>query len=279
MKRKRASASTEIVEVSRVLSCQLDVLDVTSHVQSVKYVYNAYQHAWEAYVQYVEAFARERVPMLLVGMNPGPWGMAQTGVPFGDVVAVTEFLKISRTDVKRPKRECPSRRVLGFDCPRREVSGTRLWGFMERRFGSSEQMRQALFVYNYCPLSFMSASGANVTLDKLPLNLRGEVQRLCDKALLDLITVLQPQVVVGIGIYVGNRIKSLDVPSELVRAVIQHPSPASPSGRKWESASGFNELQLGPPADHVDLDATLPTPEKPAQDCNRSKFADMRNRP
>ena len=57
-------------------------------------------------------------------MNPGPWGMVQTGVPFGEVSLVREWLGIDAT-IRRPKVLHPDRPVEGFLCQRREVSGSR----------------------------------------------------------------------------------------------------------------------------------------------------------
>ena len=32
--------------------------------------------------------------VVFLGMNPGPFGMAQVGVPFGEVAAVRDWLRI-----------------------------------------------------------------------------------------------------------------------------------------------------------------------------------------
>ena len=70
-------------------------------------VYNPLEYAWDAHRSYLERFARKRKRAFFLGMNPGPWGMAQTGVPFGEIQAVREFLgieaKVGKPDPEHPK--------------------------------------------------------------------------------------------------------------------------------------------------------------------------------
>ena len=40
--------------------------------------------------------------MIFLGMHPGPWGMAQIGVPFGEIPAVRDWMGISTTVDKPP---------------------------------------------------------------------------------------------------------------------------------------------------------------------------------
>ena len=74
--------------------------------------------------------------ILFVGMNPGPFGMAQNGVPFGDTAMVRDWLGIE-APVERPRREHPKRPVLGLRMTRGEVSGARLWGWARGAFRDS----------------------------------------------------------------------------------------------------------------------------------------------
>ena len=139
--------------------------------------------------QYLRRYGDARPSrVLLMGMNPGPFGMAQTGVPFGDVRMVRDFLGIE-APVARPPREHPARPITGFACARSEVSGTRLWGWARDRFGTAERFFERFFVVNYCPLVFMEESGRNRTPDKLPparapaaarCLRRGPARRSCD---------------------------------------------------------------------------------------------------
>ena len=148
----------------------------------VAYVYNPLAYAWAPHRAYLERFGARSARVLLLGMNPGPFGMAQTGVPFGDVGIVTEWLQLDGA-VGRPENEHPRRPVLGFDCRRGEVSGRRLWGWARDTYARPERFFDDFFVWNYCPLAFMEASGRNRTPDKLPSEERMRLYAPCDAAL------------------------------------------------------------------------------------------------
>src|SRR5690606_21976993 len=154
---------TTLPDVSRRLSAALAALDVTSRAS---YVYDPLDYAFEPHRRYLERYGAGPKDVLLLGMNPGPFGMAQTGVPFGDVAMVRDFLGITGP-VGKPSREHPKRLITGFDCARSEVSGTRLWGWVRDRFERPEAFFGRFFVWNYCPLVFMEDSGRNLTPDKL----------------------------------------------------------------------------------------------------------------
>jgi single-strand selective monofunctional uracil DNA glycosylase len=178
-------------------------------------------------------------------MNPGPFGMMQTGVPFGEIAAVRDWMKI-RAPVRRPKLEHPKRPIEGFECKRSEVSGRRLWGWAAARFGTAQAFFRDWFVLNYCPLVFLEASGRNFTPDKLPSKLLGSVEAACDRHLAAALTELRPQFAIGVGAFAEKRIRAVlegeRVESALARAMrvgqILHPSPASPAAnRGWSEAA------------------------------------------
>ena len=93
----------------------------------VEFVYQPLDYAWAPHEAYLTRFGQGRKRIVFVGMNPGPFGMTQTGVPFGEIAAVRDWMGICEP-VGKPEREQPKRPVLGFDCPQSEVSGRRLWG-------------------------------------------------------------------------------------------------------------------------------------------------------
>src|SRR6185503_10641911 len=148
----------------------------------VSYVYAPLGYAWPIARAYLETYGQGKKEVVFVGMNPGPFGMAQTGVPFGEVGLVRDWMGLEGK-VTRPKREHPRRRVLGLECPRSEVSGARLWGAFARRFVDPRQFFHRAFVLNYCPLLFLAESGANITPDKLPLRERAPLEKACDEHL------------------------------------------------------------------------------------------------
>ncbi len=183
--------------------------------------------------------------MLLVGLNTGPFGMAQTGVPFGDVAMVRDFLGI-HAPVMTPVREHPKRPVQGFDCPRSEVSGTRLWGWIRDRFGTPEAFFRDFFVANYCPLVFMEDSARNRTPDKLPAAERAGLFAACDEALQQVVAAMDPAVVVGIGGFAERRAREALPEFAGTIGGILHPSPASPlANRDWARQAEAQLKRLG----------------------------------
>ena len=214
-----------LVETSRALHSAVRDLGFGS---PVAYVYNPLDYAFEPHRMYLERFSRGTREVLLLGMNPGPWGMAQTGVPFGDVTMVREWMGIE-VPVDAPEEVHPKRPVEGFGCGRSEVSGTRLWGWARSRFGSADTFFARFFVWNYCPLAFLEASGRNRTPDKLPKAEQQSLFNACDRALSALVDELAPRWVIGVGAFAENRAKA--VLGDRVPAIgrILHPSPASPA--------------------------------------------------
>jgi len=207
----------------------------------VTHVYDPLLYAWKPYRVYLERWGVGRKEVVLVGMNPGPFGMAQTGVPFGDVAMVRDFLGIE-VPVGRPVHEHPKRPVLGFGCTRSEISGSRLWGWARDRFGTADRFFSRFFVLNYCPLVFMEESGRNRTPDKLPRGEREPLEAACDRALGDSIDVLGPELVVGVGGFAEKQARRVLEGSGIPIGCILHPSPASPrANRDW---SGPVETQL-----------------------------------
>lgn len=51
-----------------------------SFTEPVRYVYNPLEYAWDTHRCYVETYCQPGQSVLFLGMNPGPFGMAQTGV-------------------------------------------------------------------------------------------------------------------------------------------------------------------------------------------------------
>jgi single-strand selective monofunctional uracil DNA glycosylase len=219
-----------LVDLSRRLSAAVGTL---SFAPPVTHVYNPLEYARRSHEAYLTRYGCGQPRVLLVGMNPGPFGMAQTGVPFGDVAMVRDFLGIEEP-VGRPSAEHPKRRIEGFGCPRHEVSGRRLWGWARDRYGTAEAFFREFFVANYCPLVFMEASARNRTPDKLPAQERAPLFDACDEALRGIVTLLKPRVVVGVGGFAERRAHAALPRFEGLIGGMPHPSPASPqANRGW----------------------------------------------
>eukprot|EP00903_Cladosiphon_okamuranus_P014953 g13841.t1 len=249
------ASGDELVRISRRLHDRLkDQTWRGTSKQPVNCSYNVLEYASETNEAYIQRFGGGR-PLgraFVVGMNPGPWGMVQTGVPFGEIGFVRDWLGV-QGEVGRPRKEHAKRPVDGFDCNRSEVSGTRLWGFFERRFGTADAWADKMFVYNYCPLTFMSSSGGNITPDKLTPAEREVIDEACGDALADMMSALKPSVVVGVGNFAGAKcleavkasgLGAGDGESVVEVVVVNHPSPASPTGVRWEKATCLDELVL-----------------------------------
>jgi single-strand selective monofunctional uracil DNA glycosylase len=243
--------STPLLSIADRLSGELALLRFRP---PVAYVYNPLEYAREAYATYVARFGVAAKEALLVGMNPGPFGMAQTGVPFGEVASVRDWLGI-RTAVGRPPLEHPKRPVAGFDCHRAEVSGQRLWGWARRRFATPEDFFARFFVANYCPLLFLESSGRNLPLDKLGRDEQQAIAAHCDEALRETVRQLAPRCVLGIGRFAERRAGIALAGMGVDVGFIPHPSPASPAAnRGWDEQAERAIVACG-----VDLHAPIGT--------------------
>ncbi|MBX7254733.1 MAG: single-stranded DNA-binding protein [Candidatus Hydrogenedentes bacterium] len=199
----------------------------------ITHVYNPLEYARAPHNRYLERYGNAPKEALFLGMNPGPFGMAQTGVPFGDVVLVRDWMGIDEP-VGKPVREHPKRPIDGFACRRREVSGSRLWGWARDTFGAPESFFARFFVWNYCPLCFMEESGRNFTPDKLPAPERAAVNAACDRALRHVVEALGPGRVYGVGAFAEARAREALAGANVTIGRIPHPSPASPAAnRGW----------------------------------------------
>jgi len=208
----------------------------------VAYVYNPLVYARAPYADYLRRYGEGRRRVVLLGMNPGPFGMAQTGVPFGEVALVRDWLGVVGP-VGQPRRMHPKRPVQGFACARSEVSGQRLWGWARARYGTPERFFARFFVANYCPLAFLEASGRNRTPDKLSTAEREALFRACDTALRQSLEVLEPRIVVGVGHFAEARARNAIAGTGVPIGRIPHPSPASPGANRGWAAQAERALR------------------------------------
>lgn len=235
------STACHLIAAAEALRGRVDAL---AFGEPVTHVYNPLAYAWEAHREYLRRFGDSPKRVVFLGMNPGPWGMAQVGVPFGEVAAVRDWMKLE-TAIGKPACEHPKRPVEGFACIRSEVSGRRLWGLFAERFDSAEAFFADHLVLNYCPLVFMEASGRNRTPDKLATAEQAALDRVCDQHLAEVLTHLQPAWAIGVGKYAESCLKRV-APAETRVGTILHPSPASPAAnRGWAAAATRQLAALG----------------------------------
>lgn len=218
------------VRITRKLARDVDDLRFSS---PVTHVYNPLVYARAGVEAYLKQYARAGCEAFLLGMNPGPWGMAQTGVPFGEVSFVRDWLRIDER-IGKPEVEHPKRPIQGLDCKRSEVSGQRVWGWAKERFKTPAKFFAKFFVWNYCPLVFMEESGRNRTPDKLPVSERDALFEPCNQALRKMIEHLEPKRVIGIGAFATTRLTKILGDDAPPIGTVLHPSPASPlANRGW----------------------------------------------
>jgi len=224
-----------LVLASRALARQTDALAFSPPVH---HVYNPLRYAREPWERYLARYSAGEKTAVFLGMNPGPWGMAQTGVPFGEVSVVREWLAVAGR-VTAPSRTHPRLPVRGFSTTRSEVSGRRLWGLLRQHYDTTDALIAEAFVANYCPLLFLDEAGRNLTPDKIAREDRGALYEACDRFLLRLLQALRPRWAVGIGTFAAARLQevvgSAGSASPAPRVVmIPHPSPANPqANRDW----------------------------------------------
>lgn len=227
-----------LLDAGRQLSADLAGL---AFAPPVSHVYNPLDYAWPIHAEYLRRYADGPRRVVFLGMNPGPFGMVQTGVPFGEIAIVKEWLGLDGP-VARPERENPKRPVEGFACARSEVSGRRLWGLFRERFGSPQAFFAGHFVANYCPLAFFDG-GRNLTPDKLPAAEAEPLLSACDAHLRSLVAALEPEWVIGIGAWAEQRATTALAGQSVRIGRVLHPSPASPAANRGWSAAASAQLQ------------------------------------
>mgnify|MGYP002134154604 CR=1 FL=1 len=238
---RNVSTADALVAAVRELSDAVEKLDFAP---PVSHVYNPLAYAWAPHELYLRRFATGRKRVVFIGMNPGPFGMVQCGIPFGEIAAARDWLGVE-APVGKPAQENPKRPVEGYACTRSEVSGRRLWGLFAEEFESADAFFAEHFVANYCPLAFFDG-GRNLTPDKLPAAEQGPLLAACDAHLRESIAILQPEWVIGVGAWAEQRAREALAGLPLRFGRVLHPSPASPAAnRGWGEAATRQLVELG----------------------------------
>tara|TARA_B000000557_G_scaffold92269_1_gene74608 strand:- start:212 stop:943 length:732 start_codon:yes stop_codon:yes gene_type:complete len=207
---------------------------------SVDAVYNPLAYAWEPHRAYLELASGGGAKTLLLGMNPGPHGMGQMGIPFAATSVVRDLLKITNLEVGQPRKPHPKRPISGLDWPKEEVSGTRLWGLLENEYGSAESIFKSVFLLNHCPLMLFSGERAtNITPDKITGPTTKALLERCDEHLREVVDIMQIERVIGVGRYSEKRALNALSGIDISVTTCWHPSPASPlanrnKGEDWK---------------------------------------------
>ena len=232
------SRTVKLIKATKALSQSVGSL---SFDLPTAYIYNPLEYAWGIHRQYLELAKGGKKKVVFLGMNPGPYGMAQTGVPFGEIPAVRDWMGL-RGEVKKPNPEHPKRPVDGLECAKSEVSGRRLWGLFSEKFPSAHDFFNDHFVANYCPLVFMEESGKNRTPDKLVVSETKPLEELCDQHLQEIVEIFEPDWLVGVGGFAEKRATIALSGMNVQIGKILHPSPASPAANRGWAAAATKQL-------------------------------------
>jgi single-strand selective monofunctional uracil DNA glycosylase len=218
-----------------------DAVDLLRFGAPTHTVYNPLRYAWKGHEGYLRRHANSTKKIIFLGMNPGPYGMAQTGVPFGEIELVRDWIGVE-AGIDKPANEHPKRLIEGFACARSEVSGRRLWGAFRERYGEAEHFFADHLVENYCPLVFMEEGGKNRTPDKMPASETGPLYAACDRHLREVCEILQAEWLIGVGAFAEGRAKEAMKGSGIKVGRILHPSPASPAANRGWSEQATKQL-------------------------------------
>ena len=206
---------------------------------SVDCVYNPLMYAWDVHKRYIEISGDRGAKTVMLGMNPGPHGMGQMGIPFAATSMVRDLLGISGIPVGQPSKPHPKRPVIGLEYPREEVSGTRVWGLLSDTYGESDSIFEKVFLVNHCPLMLLDGERAtNVTPDKISGATARSLLERCDEHLIEVVRILDADAVIGIGKFAERRASAALAGMDVEVRGCWHPSPASPlanrnGGRDW----------------------------------------------
>lgn len=222
-----------IKEKSRLLAEKLDALSLDFN----GYIYNPLSYAWDMHEKYLDLAVTENQKVFFLGMNPGPFGMCQTGVPFGDIGTVRDYLCMDGV-VETPRVQCPKRPVEGLGIKRREISGRRLWGAVSSVFPPGVFFSFAT-VFNYCPLAFLDKDGRNVTPDRLCKDDREKVFGLCDGYLGYVLSLICPELCIGVGGFASERLSRY---SDNV-ITFTHPSPLNRRSAEFYPEKAAQEIR------------------------------------
>ncbi len=232
--------ANRLIEIAENLSnhCNQLIPEIIDQT-SIAYATNPLDYAKKPHHAYLRLGGKFSAKTVMLGMNPGPWGMAQCGVPFGATKVATELLGISNLEVRQPEGAHPKRPVVGLELERQEVSGTRLWGALAERYGTKGGIMKNVFLVNHCPLLLLDEGGKNITPDKLSGKAISELMQVCDEHLRGVVEILSAKKIIGVGKYAEKRAK-ITFPEhstgDLEIVSVWHPSPASPLANRNDGA-------------------------------------------
>jgi len=231
----------QLIELTKTFTNEIE--NVRKGIDEDLYIYNPLIYASEMFYEYIREYVAFPTKYLFLGMNPGPFGMTQTGIPFGEINIVKDYLQLNKP-IYSPLIEHPNRKVEGLNIKRSEISGQRLWNFIREKYPNPYSMKYNIYIANYCPLVFLSPekTAKNITPNKLKKETRLKIDSVCDNYLFETIDLLECEKLIGIGKYAMGKLKNDKIPF----SSILHPSPASPLANKgWAKQAEKQLIDFG----------------------------------
>ncbi|XP_013171163.1 PREDICTED: single-strand selective monofunctional uracil DNA glycosylase [Papilio xuthus] len=228
--------STEFLHLIDDLNNKLEIFQFPA---AIKCIYNPTIYARHTFEMYVRKYCNTKKSIMFFGMNPGPFGMSQTGVPFGDVSSVREWLGIEGP-VGKPPKELETRPVRGFECTRTEISGKRFWGLLKEICGTPEKFFESSFVYNYLNQQWMKTNGCNLTPGDFKVTEMKALYEICDPIFIKVLELYNVQTIIAVGKFCETRAhKAIEayLPSKgktIKVLYLPHPSPRTVNNNNWD---------------------------------------------
>ena len=232
-----------VLNAAKKLSDECDeLIPKLLKIKGQEYVTNPLNYAWQYHESYIKQYSGLGAKTLLLGMNPGPYGMAQCGVPFGATEIAKNFLNISG-EFTNPEGRHPKRPIEGLEFERQEISGTRLWGLLKQIWKTPEEIHKNVFLVNHCPLLLLGETGRNITPDNVSGPALKKLMKTCDKHLLSVVKSLGIKRVVGVGKYAEKRARIALEGLDIEITTCWHPSPASPLANRNDGEDWRNNVK------------------------------------
>ncbi|XP_037927861.1 single-strand selective monofunctional uracil DNA glycosylase-like [Teleopsis dalmanni] len=200
-------------------------------IEDITHIYNPVEYAADLHCEYLRKYLDRPKRVVFLAVHPEQNGMAQTGVPFGNVSTVRDMMKLCG-EVKQPNRLHPKHPVLGLNCHINEPSGVRFWGLMDKIAGSLDTFSEQCFVHTFCPLLFFNEYGRTIEPCVLPFEIKYPMRDLLVEALCKEMKLVQPEIIVVTGNYVYNGLQRSELYAKTL-LVMTNPHPWVPNNHNW----------------------------------------------
>ncbi|XP_073844130.1 single-strand selective monofunctional uracil-DNA glycosylase-like [Musca autumnalis] len=193
----------------------------TPELQTFYGIYRPLDYAAQIYRNFLQKYLNGPKRILFVGMNPSRYGSLLTGIPFGDITTVRDRMQLDVSSLDSME--------IG-----EEQSSQRFWNLIKSIFNDEQdfidRFFQNCFVHNVCPLVFINNNGHNVSFQSLAERMTMETRQIeviCRSYLELQVQLLQPEIIIAVGWYAFNMLRSLDYykNGRCIVEKIPHPSP------------------------------------------------------